>query len=252
MARPISISITAGAYLPTTRLAGPPVQGYVHSMSLRHEPDVSQADWFAKSGDPWTQLCCIGPSGFERYARLFHATDPGDELTDSYRLEEFEGHLDEELLQPLLSSLARHTMTPLDCYFGLWDGFGDLHGGPAVGALPPTDVEAAFPREVLEGPRVTIPAREYLLFRGPLNQAGQWGAANLAPGHPRPINSPNLIWPADRAWFVATEIDQPWTGVGGSAGLIQDLLDQEALDVEQVEPSERLPYWRTGGPPITP
>ena len=229
-------------------------------MSLRHEPDVSKADWFTDSGDPWTQLCCIGPSGFAGYARLLHTVGAEDELTDPYLLEELEGHLDEKLLLRLLSHLARHTTTPLDCYFGLWDGFGDIHGSPAVGAVtagrsrrgghePKTAVPAAFPPEVLEGPRVRIPARDYFLFRGALSRAGQWGAADLVPGHPRPINSPNLIWPADHAWFVATDIDLPWTGIGGSAKLIQELLAQESLDVEQTQPSEHLPYWRTGGSP---
>jgi hypothetical protein len=41
-------------------------------MPLHHEPDVGYADWFAKSDAPWTQLCTLGPSGFQRYRRLFH------------------------------------------------------------------------------------------------------------------------------------------------------------------------------------
>jgi hypothetical protein len=93
-------------------------------------------------------------------------------------------------------------------------------------------------------PRVSIPNRSYLLFTGPLAEAGQWGAADLVPGRPRRISSPNLMWPADHAWFVASEIDQPWTGIGGSAALIDDLLSNEGLDVEPTELSEHPPYWR--------
>jgi hypothetical protein len=105
-------------------------------------------------------------------------------------------------------------------------------------------VAPAFPPEVLNGPRVSIPARDYLLFRGPLTQAGQWGAAELVPGRARPINSPNLIWPADHSWFVATEIDLPWTGIAGSTNLVQDLIADESLDVEFIELTRQPPYWR--------
>ncbi|HET9861587.1 MAG TPA: hypothetical protein VFQ19_17575 [Nocardioidaceae bacterium] len=75
--------------------------------------------------------------------------------------------------------------------------------------------------------------------------AGDWGAADLVPGTPRRLNSPNLIWPADHAWFVATEIDLPWTGIGGSTALIEDLFSAQDLDVEEVEPRDDLPYSRS-------
>ena len=228
-------------------------------MPLHHEPDVSVAEWFTRSGDPWDQLCSIGPSGFARYARLFHPLHPGDHDGDRQSLLDVEGHLESRTLQYLGTVLARHTTTPRDCFFGLWEGFGDIQGSPSItvmswetpgpragrGRTGPT-VPPAFSPEVMAGPRVRLPARDYLLFRGPLSQAGQWGAADLYPGQARTLNSPNLMWPADRAWFVATDIDLPWTGIAGSARLIQDLVAEEALDVERVEPSAHLPYWRTG------
>jgi hypothetical protein len=235
-------------------------------MALRHEPDVSAADWFTESSDPWTQLCSIGPSGFPAYARLFHPGDPDeDEPEDSDsrgepdrdELQNREGDLPAQTLRRLLMVLARHTTTPQDCFFALWEGFGDIHGSPAVsvytagrrpwfgGRKTSPTVPAAFPQQVLDGPRMSIPARDYLLFRGPLGQAGQWGAADLLPGHPRRINSPNLMWPADHSWFVATEIDLPWTGVGGTTELVEHLLADPSLDVEPSQASVDLPYWRT-------
>jgi hypothetical protein len=69
---------------------------------------------------------------------------------------------------------------------------------------------------------------------------------DLVPGRLRPINSPNLIWPADHSWFVATEIDLPWTGIAGSAELVQDLIADESLDVELIELTRQPPYWRNG------
>ena len=217
-------------------------------MPLRPEPDVSHAAWFATSETPWTQLCTFGPGGFEKYSRLFHRLPEGADEHDRDELVNVEGHLDDSCLQRLAAILARHTNTPDDCFFGLWDGFGDLYGTPAVGFLHTgpgqrPDVPA-FPAEFLNGPRVEIPNRSYLLFRGPLSQAGRWGAADLVPGHPRPINSPNLMWPLDRAWFVASEIDVPWTGVAGSAELVEELMADDLLDTEQVDPASKVPYWR--------
>ncbi|MGW4330147.1 hypothetical protein ACWEKR_30185 [Nocardia sp. NPDC004573] len=81
-------------------------------------------------------------------------------------------------------------------------------------------------------------------FRGPLSEAGQWGAADLLPARPRTINSPNRSWPADRAWLAATEIDLPWTGIAGSAALIEALPAGTVLDVEAVQPSSDLSYRR--------
>ena len=89
-----------------------------------------------------------------------------------------------------------------------------------------------------------IPARDYHLFRGRLRDAGEWGAADVALGHPRPINSPNLIWPYDHAWFVATEIDLPWTGIAGTSALVGELVADEVLDIEPVDLEVKVPYWR--------
>ena len=218
-------------------------------MPLRHEPNVATAAWFATSTAPWRQVCSIGPSGFEQYGRLFHPLRNGADKDDPDSLMDIEGHLDDADLGHLIAILARHTSTPQDCFFGLWEGFGDIHGSPAVGFFAgrgrhPLDIPPAFPPEVLTGPRVEIPGRRYFLFRGRLDHAGHWGAEDMAPGCPRPINSPNLMWPADHAWFVATEIDLPWTGVAGTTELLSDLMADHALDTELVTPGANLPYCR--------
>jgi hypothetical protein len=51
-------------------------------MALSFEPDVTHASWFAARAEPWTQLCCLGPSGFARYGRLFHPLSPGMDETN--------------------------------------------------------------------------------------------------------------------------------------------------------------------------
>jgi hypothetical protein len=42
---------------------------------------------------------------------------------------------------------------------------------------------------------------------------------------------PTLIWPSDRAWFVATDPDQDSTLVGGSAALVAAVLDDPSMEV---------------------
>jgi hypothetical protein len=210
-------------------------------VTLRPVSEVAAGDWL-RGADPF-----LGPTGFEAYARLLHHAD------DGWRQE---GHVEEGLLRLLTAVLERHTGTPDDCYFGLWDGYGELQGGEAAGFLvafsgpmrwpgrifrperkqPPPP--AAFPREVLDGPKLTLD-HDYLLFTGPLADAGLWGAAPYAPGHPRDVNSPNLMWPADHAWTVTTNIDSEWTGVGGTARLVEDLLATPGLEVVRTRHEHR-------------
>src|SRR2546427_269869 len=71
--------------------------------------------------------------------------------------------------------------------------------------------------------RVELPDRKYVLYRGAIDRALQ---------SPDPLldQSPNLWWPDDRAWFVASEIDFAWTYVGGEDGLIAGLLADGRLE----------------------
>lgn len=212
-------------------------------MPLRPLSDMSPADWFVGSDAPLGFRATLGPPGFEKYARILHGfVSPNDD-------DRGEGHLDDGLLEALCDVLSRHTATPDDCFFGLWDGYGDIHGGEAVGFLttfsaspiwpgrifrppkPPPLPPPAFAANVMHGPRLTANGEDHLLFAGPLADAGRWGATGYAPGVPRDINSPNLMWPTDHAWFVTTNIDSTWTGVGGSKALVRDLLADDRLEV---------------------
>jgi hypothetical protein len=150
------------------------------------------------------------------------------------------GNLDQAALAQLLSVLERHTATAAMCYFALWDGYGWISGSPAVEIAGSSElIPPAFSSEVMAGPRLRHPWRDYLLFSGPLRGALAMGSR--AGGWPPP-QSPNIFWPQDRSWCVATEIDFDSTLLGGSAELIEVVLADPVLEAWQVLPGNSLRY----------
>ena len=102
----------------------------------------------------------------------------------------------------LATALAPHTRSADDCCFAVWEGWGGIEE-----RLP---VQLSFP----------LPQRPMLLLRGPLTAARSPSSDAAEP--------PNIWWPEDRAWCVASEIDLMSTYVGGSASCIKALLGRRA------------------------
>jgi hypothetical protein len=214
--------------------------------------DLSPADWIMSSELPWHRLVSFGPSGFGAYARLRFLPDPAVDGQSENDAETDRN--DNERLRMLFEVLARHTSTPDDCHFCLWDGYGLIYGGAAVTVLVASDdgdpppvpaVAPAFPPHVLDGPKVVVPARAYFLFRGPLREAGDWGAAEMWPGQPRwDMPGPAFAWPADHAWCVASDVDPHWAGIGADTPVIDQLVADPRLDVVPADPSQEQPAYR--------
>ncbi len=68
------------------------------------------------------------------------------------------------------------------------------------------------------------------------------GNGGPATGTLRDPPSANLMWPSDRAWFLASEIDFDSTLVGGTRDLIESILDNSGLDAWPVGPDDSLAY----------
>lgn len=160
-----------------------------------------------------------------------------------------EGNLGAESLTALLRVLDRDSRGGQECFFALWEGYGWIKGSPSVGWLErsepirpfgPKPIPPAFDREVMAGPRLHHPGRDYLLFSGPLAASTTMGE----PATPRWFipQSPNLFWPADRSWCVASEIDLDSTLLGGSAGLVEAVLADPALEAWPVAPGDSLAH----------
>jgi hypothetical protein len=131
------------------------------------------------------------------------------------------GGLPPVILEPLCELLAAHTQTPDQCYVGIWEGYGGLGlASPAI--------------------RLRLPQRTHLIFGGPIAEVGRIGWT-LSAGS-RVQEPPGIIWPADRAWFVASEVDLDSTFVGGSAGLIGAILADPRLESWPAEPTDRVTW----------
>ena len=174
-------------------------------------------------------------------------TDPGG--PPPYRHDPCKGSLNQPDAAVLAGIVRDWTATPEDCWFCVWDGYGWGSGVPLVAvdhfgrpreALPPPPPDPV-PGPVRTGPHVELPHRSYLLYRGPAEAALALVALDGTRGQ-----CPNLWWPVDRAWCVASELDLPWTYVGGPRELVDAILADdriEALPAAPDDPVSRVEDW---------
>jgi hypothetical protein len=240
--------------------------------------EIGQAGWIAERlRHPSEQVVAsIVPDGFDAYVRILHPVDGGagregtkvrwSEVASwgghplerdsqfhavALRLDDTEspppwnsqgppqGSLEPDEAAALIDVLRRHTSTPARCWFCIWDGYGWQNkalmasSGQASLRLPDP-----IPSEVREGPRVKLPWRDYFLYSGPIDAALAFVDSEG--------QTPNLFWPEDRSWCVASEIDSSSTYVGGSPELCAELLRDgriEALAADPTDDSSRVAPW---------
>jgi hypothetical protein len=250
--------------------------------SLRPSDRVEVADWIREQLHPFAQdVGSVVPSGFEAYARIFHPAstsrdwkeaevrwsevaawsgravhpemqfhaiaapiDPGRAASSPWSGEPRLGVLSDIQTSALVALLSRFTSTPDDCWFCLWEGYGQVTGAiatltavkggtPAARRPPRWRLGKPSPRRrgnIPDRKRVQLPARGYLLFREPIAKALGWA------------DGPNLWWPDDRAWCVASEIDFPYTYVGGPQALIDAIVEHPAIEALPATVSDGITY----------
>ena len=209
--------------------------------------DVSEARWVEESLSEFGKVRALLPEGFSAYARVFHPFyfDHDEEqpvrwstvaewtgriahpLMQFRRIANLregppyghqdppwghspqEGSIPERECRNLVDVLGRFTSTPDQCYFCLWEGFGNIDR-----------------RLYKPDSRVRAPGRDYLLFRGPID-----GVMSFLIGeHPFWGDTPSIWWPSDRAWCVATDIDLYDTYLGGSDECMEAILNHPILE----------------------
>jgi hypothetical protein len=189
--------------------------------------DATAGQWIAEVLHPFAAgVGSIVPPGFADYVEVRHET---------------EGSPPTALLASLASAGVDHTSTPDRCWFAIWDGYGWFNGSADYGtrarrtaigrALARRHIRALQRRhdaqrqrlraEAAAIPRLQLPQRSYYLLVGPVSCASRLHAQSV------PITSsqaPNLWWPDDRAWCVASEIDLPVSYIGGPTEFIDRVL----------------------------
>ncbi|HEU4692113.1 MAG TPA: hypothetical protein VFS23_27310 [Vicinamibacterales bacterium] len=237
--------------------------------------DTAAAGWIGDRLLPWggdvgTRVCAIVPTGYEAYLRVFHHADEhtgtetirrrwselaqrsGRQMHPAVQFDRFAwpnppqiGSLDRHEATTLVSMLRPHTTTPDACWLAIWHGFGQLTGSVhehVVGRALDARIHRLFaarsnslapPRDLAAAPTVSLPNREYFLYRGPIGVVPRF---EHLPGH---LQTPNMWWPEDRAWFVATEIDFDSTLVACTRSCALGLLAGD-LEVMEVSAETRL------------
>ena len=143
----------------------------------------------------------------------------------------FEGELESPYVDRLTQLLRSETATPQHVWVLVWSGyFGSFAVGTGkmmarAGRLgrrrQSTSAEKAF--EISKS--LTASGRSYVLRKGAIDSH-----VHDEPGFHSEY-SPGFWWPADRAWFVSTDIDSRSTYVGGSRELVDGLLADDLLEV---------------------
>jgi hypothetical protein len=119
-------------------------------------------------------------------------------------------------IRTALSEILRNwTETPEHCFACVWEGYGGI--------------TEHFPK----ARKLDHPHRGYLLVAAPLLAISE-GLLKGAGG--RGIG-PNIWWPEDRTWCVASEIDYRWTYVGGRSDCIEEILYDSRIEALMTSPS---------------
>jgi hypothetical protein len=196
-------------------------------IELEPSDDVAEAAWIGPRLHPFNSYDAgsVIPTGFDAYARLDH---------------DREGVLPEAVARALVGVLSAQTSNRDPLWLAMWEGYGYMYAGNSFATLTatrlfvpegdepgPSPIVWRRPPSRHKGtPRLRLPGRAYLLYRGSLAQVPGW------------MEGPNLWWPADLAWCVASEIDLPWTFVGGSTDLIEAVLGDQDLNARRTSVDE--------------
>ncbi len=149
------------------------------------------------------------------------------------------------LFEIVASTGARHTGTPDRAWLAVWEGHGFANATTHVAGR---DKERAQFREEDERrnaairaalgrlPQFHLPNRTYYLLGGAVFAVTQL----RYPDSSTEWRNPDLFWPDDRRWFVATDVDLWSLYIGGDDDFIADLSDSVPTSTEVVTLDRQL------------
>ncbi|ROS52528.1 hypothetical protein [Frigoribacterium sp. PhB24] len=213
--------------------------------------DVGRAAWLGprmyRLGG-WARVGSVAGYGFEAYARILHPRPTGDgawqhrrwadvaasagkvmhPLVQWERLLDLDeprggtsdvGSLDPQVLAALAPLLGAGTTTPGDALAAYWVG------GTGQG---------------LVGRSVTIDRYDYVLVQTDTAELAEpgWGPSIGF----RTDEPPQVLWPEDHAWVLASEIDWDSTIVAGSRALVDSILTDGRFEAYPVDEDSDLSW----------
>ena len=131
----------------------------------------------------------------------------------------FIGELPEAEANTISKVLRNFTSTPDNCYLLVWEGYGGI--------------QEMYPITK----KLELPGRSYLVYTGPMESVLELCIDGNT------LMGPNIWWPEDRAWVVATEIDFLDTYVGGSARCVNQLLGDPDLEAFPAFSNDRVDFF---------
>ncbi|MGG5260420.1 hypothetical protein [Phycicoccus avicenniae] len=209
---------------------------------VRRLTDVSVGTWLAdrldRGSGAWGTAGSVVPAGFPRVVRVLHPVGENgtwasvaartgrtmhplvqwrhiaDHVVDgrSDDIDPEEGSIPAGTLEAVL----RHCPADGDVVHAVWSGFG--------GVEPPE-------------PLLVGNLRDYALFTGPCVAVTDWPGMDTPWGQ-----SANYLWPSDRSWCAATEIDWDFTLVACADEVAGALLADPALETFEVELGDDLTW----------
>lgn len=240
---------------------------------LHAATQAAEAKWLAPRLHPFGSgvVASVVPDGFPAYVRILHpAVGPDDQPLRWAEVAEMSGrimhrlvqlhalnpgslrpppgNLAPNLLKALCTILKEHTGTAHSCWFCVWAGHGCLNDKRLAWTF--YEISSDVPQKhaarkpsppsppgLLQAARVHLPHRDYLLLNGPIDAVSEPG---WMLGDRWMQQSPNLFWPQDRSWCVASEIDLFCTLVAGSEALAEAILADLTFESWRVFPTDPI------------
>jgi hypothetical protein len=273
------LAARAGRWASVGGVAGTGFDAYarlLHPIGVRREDLDVTLEWgqhpvVEKTQWAWATIA-------SRTGRTMHPLVQSRRLTNNERLMDFpdgwsleqsrEGWLDPILLAALTAHLS--TTSPDDIVIAIWNGWGlpqqiQAYTSVTSASSDPDDTESerwqeefetrqretisavseSFRRAVEGGPHFDYPGREFVLLQSSLRDLANpaWGMGRgigWTTNHPEP--APQLVWPQDRAWVVASEIDWDSTIVAGTREVIDAILSDPTFEAFEVHEDDDLTW----------
>jgi len=201
----------------------------------------------------WTDLAAA--HGVRLFPDISFSEVLGDDARDQEILDDMapaDGRLVPEACAVLAELLRAHTSTPERLRYCIWEGNGAFwsYAHTEIAAEAETAAERSLRRKAAEEqdrflqstPKVHTRLGDCFLFHGPLDAARRFEPDGWHV-------SPNLWWPADRAWVVITHIEGYSTYVAASRAAVDDILASQLEVIEitrdvHLDPNAFPPVWR--------